>query len=327
MSSNMVDIGDVMQNLDGGTALPSPGSMIPTEPQYEGRERKMLRRNEMWERRMQMAAMFAAGKYLTTIAKKFGVSISTVSKEISQLVAEYQAKALKSVGTRVAEEEALIYMIQLEAINAWFESKEGKITNTSKRAIEIKSKGTKLGRGRKGKEIGPRKVIWETQDELDAAFGDTEEEFDPFAENGEGKEGQLIEATKKEETSPGDPRFLQIILDCSDRRAKLFNLYPKLDGAGGGYRPGGEEGEIEEMTPMQRVGALRQLLDKARLKRAAQYALNESTTKGNLEAMNQRPLSIFEQRAQQLAPLPEPIPTSTSSTVSQDLEALWDASS
>lgn len=318
-----VNITEALAHMDGHEQFQTEEE----KPKPEGRDRVRLRPHEMAERRMLMAAMFAKGKYLRTIAKHFNLSEAHVSEEINKLVKAYNAQALESIGDKVAREEALLYMVQLEATEAWFESKQGRIINTKKRWREIKSIGQKMGRaGRKGKPIGPQAVNAAIMARLDEAFGSPPDDPDaPDVETLElVDETDHGDETERHETSPGDPRFLAIILDCIDRRAKLNNLYPTLDGRGG-IRSDGMD-ELENMTPQQRLGRLRSMLDKARMNRAQQLALKGAEAEGTAETLNQQPLkeSIFETRARAMVERPT-MPQREPVTQPKDLGDIWDA--
>jgi DNA-binding NarL/FixJ family response regulator len=93
--SSMVRVEDALKHIEG-VEIPED----PPKQEFEGRERLRGRPHELAERRMQMAAMFAKGKYLKTIAGHFGVSEKTVSQEINKLVTAYQedAKGQRSQG-------------------------------------------------------------------------------------------------------------------------------------------------------------------------------------------------------------------------------------
>src|SRR3954451_18023893 len=80
--------------------------LTPVRP--EARKRTAPTEEELWARRMTMASMHAQGKYLRVIAEAVGLSISTVSRELDELVQYYRSEALKSIGEKVAKEEALI---------------------------------------------------------------------------------------------------------------------------------------------------------------------------------------------------------------------------
>jgi hypothetical protein len=65
----MVSIEDALTHMEGYDPPPQP-----VQQKFEGRERMIKRPHEMAERRMQMAALYAKGKYLETIGKHFGIS-------------------------------------------------------------------------------------------------------------------------------------------------------------------------------------------------------------------------------------------------------------
>jgi hypothetical protein len=128
-----------------------------------------------------------------------------------------------------------------------------------------------------------------------------------------------VEEWDKHETSAGDPRFLSIILDCHDRRAKLFGLYPKIDKEGLSL----DDDDIVNVTPQERANRLRNYLDKARQNRSHQLALKSANAQTTAEQLNRAPLnrthkeneqSIFEKRAIEVTArtLPTPQPSEAS---------------
>jgi hypothetical protein len=230
---------------------------------------------ERWERRKIMAGLHAKGRTLDQIGRQFNISGPRVSQEIAELVNEYRLGALKSIGEKIAAEEALLYMVQLEATDAWFESKRGKVTHNSKKVEEVKSgfvRGRMKGRGVLGGPVKKREVKAGANAAIESLFDDERPDDDSEALEQAQLEAMLNtpDLTKDEkytrrESSPGDPRYLKIILECHDRRAKLHGLYER-DDAGLGD-------EIRDLTPQQRIEALRNHIEKARQERAKQIAL------------------------------------------------------
>lgn len=262
---------------------PAPRPLLPQVGMVQKDSRNMGRRlteAERWERRSRMAALQAEGKYLRVIAEEMGVSISVVSKEIDELVKFYQAQALDSIQTQIAREDALIYMVQLEAIDAWHESKYGKVVHNKKKVREIRAKLSRKGQTR-DKYQNPRVVARETSQRIEDLFADPEEDPDEGPE--QPQDGiEKDEEYTREESSPGNPEFLRIILDCHKRRADLHSLYPKADfngGSGVGGGPGSPDEDFNDMTPNQRAKRLASLMQGARLAKAKQLSLG-----GDIEA-------------------------------------------
>lgn len=323
MSSEVsVPIEEVLQHIDGSGFESPPSEAMgllglrgfgkkpsdyPTVTKGRVRHPSKLTDAQLWERRMMMAAMQAKGDYQRTIAEHFGVTIETVSQEIKTLVNEYRASALKSIGERVAEEEALIYMVQLEAIDAWYESKQGKVTNINKRVREIRNLAANpiSGGGRRKKNTPPLQVAAIIRDDLNKLFNAAPSSNDPQDDLDEmfgasQEDNTREEEGSKHEESPGDPAFLKLILECSDRRAKLNNLYPK-DGGTGTNRPGEGEDDFKTWTPKQRLARMKTLRDKAFMNKMTQLAIQEAGAKTTVEALNRAPLGLFGMRAEQLA--------------------------
>lgn len=260
---------------------PAPRPMLPQTEVVQKDSRNMGRRlteAERWERRSQMAALQAEGKYLRVIAEQMGVSVGVVSKEIDELVKFFQAQALDSIKAQIAREDALIYMVQLEAIDAWHESKYGKVVHNKKKVREIRSKLAKNNSKMRARYSDPRTVARETSARLEDLFGDPEEAQEEEVE----ADSEKDEEYTRQESSPGNAEFLRIILDCSKRRADLHSLFPKADfngGSGVGGGPGSPDSDFTDLTENQRAKRLGSLMESARLAKAKKLSLG-----GDIEA-------------------------------------------
>ena len=213
-------------------------NLAPDKLSGNWRHDRKTKQIEMAERKMLMAAMFCEGKYLRTIAAHFEIDVSTVIKQINDLVADYYAQALKSIGEKIAKEDALLAFVQLEATIAWFDSKKGRIVNMSKRIREVR--GGRLGRskshgistGRDGEAIPKmsqkdlKKVLAQDRSRTDialTAFDEAQDEITALDQTAQANNRD--ESYQRTEESAGEPAFLRIILECHDKRAKMHKLY------------------------------------------------------------------------------------------------------
>lgn len=236
----------------------------------------------VWQRRAKMAAMCADGMTLTAIAEEHGVSMAYVSQEIGAVVEELKRQALDTMQLKISREVAVLNMVQLEATIAWFESKEGKVTNVKRRKREIRSSMVRGG-VRNGAAIGFVKdaplgqTERKTRSRFAALFEDgpapTVEEMeahpspDPNIPLDRQQTQNLVqlpidseEEYSRTEESSGAPEFLRIILDCHEKRSRLLGLYK-------GQEEDGYEA-IATLTPEQRVSRLTALAQDIRAAKA-----------------------------------------------------------
>jgi CRISPR/Cas system CMR-associated protein Cmr5 small subunit len=233
----------------------------------------------VWQRRSRMAAMCADGMMLSAIADEFGVSASYVSQEIQKMVEDLQNQALETMGHKIAREIQVLNMVQLEATIAWFESKEGKVTSVKRRKREIRSAFQKQSRNRAINTVKPINLV-ESGRAIRSQFASLFEDSppvedleaaqpapDPNAVPTRDDMAQIVqlpieteEEYEREETSSGAPEFLRIILDCSDKRARLLGLYK-------GQEEGGYE-TYTNLTNEQRADRLTALVQDLRAAKA-----------------------------------------------------------
>jgi hypothetical protein len=254
---------------------------IPEEKRAGGPFKPVAEKVRLAERRLRMAQMAAGGMVLRQIAADLGVSIALVSQEIDALVDEYHARTLKSVGQKVARELAVLDMVQMEATLAWFESKQGRVTNTRKRKAIVRSSFQRGAGGRKDvvraanvgvkPNIGRLEAEARIEEDIRAMFADEDSQAafgakpEPglLSEFGDDEEGQLAEAeeTERTETSAGASEFLKIILECHEKRCRLEGLYKAELGDDGAYTA---------LTPQQRAGRILALAQDLRAAKALQ---------------------------------------------------------
>jgi hypothetical protein len=291
--------------------VPGPTWSDPVMPEKTGNKKARLKlsKAQQWARKMQIASLHAEGVLLGKIAESMGLSTYAVTKELNALVDEFRKKALETVATQIAREDAFLYMLQLEAIEAWDKSKKGKLVETSKRATEIRKmvpKGEASFPQHKSKVRTLKTQAGAQIDEMVASAFD--EDDDEEEETQKESPVQIIEThhdDSRMESSVGDPRFMQILLDISDRRCKLHALYPKQDFQGSsGLGQGQGEKEVQMLTSEEKLQKITDMFARARQEKARSLALNEAT-----ESVNSVPLVA------QTAP----------KTAAQNAEDMWDA--
>jgi DNA-binding CsgD family transcriptional regulator len=209
------------------------------------------------ERMARLAGLFADGLTLAKIAEKTNLSIGTVSQEIDKYVRQLEVNALESLSKRISRSEAIFRSVQSEALAAWFNSQNPTKTYTMKRVKEIRS-------GMARKVVRRRQL----NEELEEAFGGAN------LEDGATPDGESEEESKRRVTTAGDPRFLQIIIDCEKQIIALRRLIRE-----GGPGAGGpiSQDELRRLSGSERKDLLERLKQKAQLKRAQRLALGEGT--------------------------------------------------
>lgn len=132
-----------------------------------------------------VSAMYLSGKTQREIAEELGVSQVTISRDLDALQKRWQANAIRNTDALKEEELEKIRLIEREYWEAWNKSKAPRIFKSAA-STQVKGGGVKKG----------------------ARGGDA------------GKDVKQMEET----TSDGDPRFLNGLLECSDRRRKIKGL-------------------------------------------------------------------------------------------------------
>lgn len=142
----------------------------------------------MLERRAKIAKLILFGKPTQQeIADKLGLDHTTVSKHLKAIRDEWKQQAQEDIGEVIKHDLRKLDAIESEALEQWERSKK----DGQKKVAEGVSAAPKTGKAGKADDDGasmPNKVKIETW-------------------------GQC-----------GDPRYLKIILDCQERRAKLLGM-------------------------------------------------------------------------------------------------------
>lgn len=136
----------------------------------------------------EMARHYARGMSQRALAKKYNLSQSQVSKDLTAFFAKvaetYRPEKLKLL---MAKEHARLEEVMRRCWRAWFRS------------------------------IRPKKT--RTEEAL------TPKSAQNYSQNGAKTPFQYKKVTYRRETRDGNPAFLRLILDCIDRVCKLFGLY------------------------------------------------------------------------------------------------------
>lgn len=226
------------------------------------------------QRRLRMAAMCADGASLRAIAAEENVSHNYVADEINALIADLNQQALETLNVKVAREIAVINMVQLEATIAFYESKEGKITNMHRRKKEVRSAFVNTNSRAKFNTVKSPEALGmtalgvqqKTRSTIASLFAETpplEPDFEPQAQQ-QAPSGviQLPVESEEEyeriEMSAGQREWLTVILECVEKRCRIQGLYKE-----------GEEGynSAVTLTPDQRKARLTALAQDIRAAR------------------------------------------------------------
>lgn len=230
---------------------------VPQKPSGRKKAQKVHRA----ERMARLAALYGDGQTLKQIAAKTGLSISYVSEEINNYITRLEQGALESLSKRISQSEATFRLVQTEATLAWYNSMNPTKTYTQKKVKEIKS-----GLSRK---FARRRQI---NEELEAAFADIREDGETL-EEGATPDGETEEVTHQRRTTCGDPRFLQIIIECEKNIIALRRLIPKDGADATGWAGGLGADEVRRLGAAERRKLLLNMKERAQLRKAQQLAL------------------------------------------------------
>ncbi len=126
----------------------------------------------------------------TKIAKQLGISPATVTRDMKILVARWKDSSLSNINDKIHIELRTIDRVEAEAWTAWEKSKLDKTKRTDKvNAVHAKIR----------KDIADREGVV------------------PGTE-------KLIETIKSTEGRVGDPRYLEVVARCIERRCKIMGL-------------------------------------------------------------------------------------------------------
>lgn len=199
-----------------------------------GRERVARDRLTVANMKAQIAALYRDGVYLDEIAARVSaqfslpqpISAKTVQYHIQQMVLYWRQAGLKSMDEKQAMLLARIDQIETLATEAYFASIEGRVTTNWERQIS-RARSKAADRARTVQVKGDRMSA--------AAEGGLEAVKEVEEQQQEGQlpdilittEEKIKEYERIEENPAGDPRFLALMMDCVDKRAKLWGAYVK----------------------------------------------------------------------------------------------------
>jgi hypothetical protein len=190
-----------------------------------GRERIARDKLTVAQMKARMAALYAEGTYIEAIAsqvsEEFGLEVpivgKTVSYHIQNMLAHWRNLGLKSIDEKQAMVLARYDQLEMLAQQAYFASMGGKRVTNFERQIEMaRSK-------KRAKEIQE-----EVHEEAERQEGAGERELMGHDPEGLVKVMEKTkEYTREELSEAGDPRWVAIMVDINDKRAKLWGLYMK----------------------------------------------------------------------------------------------------
>lgn len=238
---DMIDIDDL---FGVHTALPERDPQKPRGPSWGDRER--LARAE---RNALIAAMYRRGDYLDDIAEAAGLrNGGSVSNIIQGQIAHWRKMGLKSIAEKQAEHLRELDLLEQELMEAWQQSKSGRLVKVSEKVKQAVHNMHRKNRrnGKSGHMSDP--------------------------DGGPGQIGQIAKMKKyrRNESSPGDPRYMALILDIRKERAKIWGLYAKADGATG---PGQyDPNELAKLDKTQIMARFMVLIEQMKMERARKLA-------------------------------------------------------
>lgn len=225
---------------EGHVMTPEEGTKARSNTGLWERRRSKGYKLQVAQRRVRMAAMCADGASLRAIAEEEGVSHGYVADEINALIADLNRQALESMSAKVAREVAVINMVQLEATIAFYESKEGKITNMKRRKREVRSafvhtnSRARFNTVKSPEALGTTAlgIQQKTRSTIASLFAEAPAlDTEPEAPQEQAPSGvvQLPVESEEEyeriEMSAGQREWLSTILECVEKRCRLQGLY------------------------------------------------------------------------------------------------------
>lgn len=216
--------------------------LVKTEEDLERERLRESHKQRQTKRAMlaaRCAALYAEGNFITAIAEQVSeeynledsIDGEEVRRLINERVAYWRRLGLKHIDDKQALLLAKIDQIEELATNGYFASMSGRATyvfeKQIERAKEQKTQDKKREAAFKKKEEGPSNVLEEELWESTAAPESNEPEFT----NGNIEKSLITTAEKikeyrrYEDMPAGDAKFLAIMLDCQEKRAKIWGLY------------------------------------------------------------------------------------------------------
>lgn len=186
-----------------------------------------------------IAALWRDGDGYKEIANQindsYGLDLSpnTIHYHVKAMLAFWRKLSLARLDERQAMLLARLDQIEMLACEAYFQSMQGRTTQMTEKQIErARSNDTKKklqknirkerddikkAKKSRGKE--------HKQAQLDIEFNEDGDMFDILVTTSE----RIKEYVRTEENPAGDPRFLQVMLDCNKQRAQLWGMLNRKD--------------------------------------------------------------------------------------------------
>jgi hypothetical protein len=158
-------------------------------------------------RRADVARLYCRGVPQHRIAAKYGVTQQLISKDLAAIRSEWQRQMVEFFDAYKAEQLAKLDAMEAEAWRGWRRSLRDAVKQTTKMGPALPAK------------------------QKPARAADPDATDDPLAEAVEPPAEMVVtEDATVTEGQAGDPRFLQIIGDCIDKRLRVVGGYAKADG-------------------------------------------------------------------------------------------------
>lgn len=214
-----------------------------------------------------MAGLWRDGTSYDDIAERineeYGTNLapSSIQNHIKSMLRYWRNLTLARVDEKQAMVLAKIEQVEELATMAYFASMSGKtVTMVQKQIDRAKSKENE-------KEL--RKRTKKERRDMKKARGKHAEDV-PLIVNDDGglldsliiTQEKIKEYIRKEENAAGDPRFLQIILDCNNRRAQIWGLFNNKT-------PEDADSAMVKLTDEDRQKRLEAILNTAAQRRSA----------------------------------------------------------
>lgn len=242
-----------------------------------------------------IAALWRDGEGYQEIANQindsYGLSISknAIHYHVKAMLAFWRKLTLARLDERQAMLLARIDQIEMLACEAYFQSMQGRMTNMHEKQIErAKSNDTKkkLQKNiRKEREdIKKNKKNARDRAKLDIDYNEDGDIFDILVTTSE----KIKEYARNEENPAGDPRFLQIMLDCNKQRAQLWGMLNRKDAES-------DDKNIAKLTDEDRANRLAIILHDVAVRRTKNTgALAPTAPLGGFKDNEGNPLPVPE---------------------------------
>lgn len=220
----------------------------------------------MGQMKARMASLWKDGKLYATIADavsdEFGLEgdhrfkANNIHYHIKEMLRYWRETSLLSVDERQAMLLARLDQLEMLITEAYFASMQGKQVKGYERQINriLKKPDEALDEfkeqiesEREGLTRKQKKRMLHTNGELEDLLAITEE--------------KIKEVSRVEDVGYGDPKLLKLLLDVNDRRARLWQMYNRKDGANA-------DQEMAKLSDDQRVERMAAILHNARMRKS-----------------------------------------------------------